>query len=175
MLSILFLHRGPKRANLGAVTTMEASNHQNLFRDSLAAYERGDLADAAEGFQQLVREGSNDPRHISYCGLLVATTEGRVHDGRILCELALREASTNAEMHVNLARLYAGVGNLAKAFQILNQAIRLDPIDPNLRYELSRLDRRSGQALGFLERKHPVNRYLGRTKATLSRWLRGSA
>jgi predicted Zn-dependent protease len=139
---------------------MGATNREQLFRQSLQAYDRGDLGEAAEGFQQLVRDGSRDPRHISYCGLLVATVEGRIHDGRVLCELAIREAPANFELHVNLARFYACIGNPAKSFQILESALQLDPGSSLLRRELSRLDRRGRRAVPFLGRKHPLNRYL---------------
>ena len=76
---------------------MNVRDRNRVFRRALGFYREGELQASAENFRLLLKEGSAEPRHISYCGLLVATAEGKVGDGRVLCELAVREASTEPE------------------------------------------------------------------------------
>lgn len=150
---------------------MEPAKREKLFRESLAAYHDGQLDDAAKGFRRLVGNGSSDPVHVSYCGLLVATAEGKVRDGRILCEHAVTEAPSNAQLHLNLARMYARTGQRSEAIATLNRAL-LNTDDPRLHKELERLNRRGSTPIRFLKRGHPLNRYLGRTRKRLSEVFR---
>lgn len=148
---------------------MNANDRDALFKNALEAYLQGELAVAADGFRRLVRSGSTEPKHISYCGLLVAIAEGEDEDGKVLCELAVKEGANDPEVYLNLARLHACTGSRARAIDTLRRGLRIDPNNPGLQLELSQLNRRSPPMVKSLERKHPLNRYLGLTRARISR------
>jgi predicted Zn-dependent protease len=149
--------------------SMDLTDRNQIFQQALKAYHDGELQASAESFRRLLSAGSTEPRHISYCGLLVATAEGRVHDGRVLCELALKEATTDPEMYINLAKVHAWNGQAARAIEILRQGLHAIPHDPGLRREIQRIDPRSSPTVFFLHRDNPVNKYLGRTRSRFSR------
>ena len=147
---------------------MNARERNHVFSKALEFYH--DAAPAsAQNLRLLLEEGSSEPRHISYCGLLVATAEGRVADGRVLCELAVREASTDPEMYINLARVYAWNGQTTRAADILRKGLQIAPRDPGLRREIERVSPRSNPTVFFLDRDNPLNKALGRTRARILR------
>jgi hypothetical protein len=148
---------------------MNARERNHVFSKALEFYHEGELQASAENLRLLLKEGSKEPRHISYCGLLVATAEGKVADGRVLCELALRESATDPEMYINLARVYAWNGQTTRAAEVLRKGLQIAPRDPGLRREIDRVSPRSAPAVFFLNRDNPVNKALGRTRARLSR------
>lgn len=155
------------------VDTMDLNEKNQVFQRALNAYYEGELEASAEALRRLLKDGSAEPRHISYCGLLVATAEGRVKDGRVLCELAVKEASTDPQMYLNLAKIHSWNGQPHRAIEVLRKGLRLIPDDPGLRREIQRMSPRSRPSVFFLRRDHPVNRYLGRTRARLSRRIVG--
>jgi predicted Zn-dependent protease len=148
---------------------MNARERNHVFSKALEFYHDGELQASAQNLRLLLKEGSNEPRHISYCGLLVATAEGRVGDGRVLCGLAVREASTDPEMYINLARVYSWNGQKTRAADILRRGLQIAPRDPGLRRELERVSPRSSPTVFFLDRDNPLNRAIGRTRARISR------
>ena len=150
---------------------MDRQEHNQIFQRALKAYHEGELQASAEELRRLLQTGSREPRHISYCGLLVATAEGKVLDGRVLCELALKEASTDPEMYINLAKVYFWNGQPHRAVEVLRKGLRFAPRDPALRREIQRVSPRARPPVFFLHRDHPLNKYLGRTRARLTRRL----
>jgi predicted Zn-dependent protease len=148
---------------------MNVAERNHVFNRALKSYHEGELQASADDLCLLLKHGSRDPRHISYCGLLVATAEGRVKDGRVLCELAVREASNDPEMYINLARIYAWNGQTGRAIDILRKGLKIAPQDAGLLREIDRLSPRARPSVFFLSRDNPLNKYLGRTRARLSK------
>jgi hypothetical protein len=144
---------------------MNMGERNQVFHRALESYYQGELQESVNDFRLLLQAGSRDPRHISYCGLLVATAEGKVADGRVLCELALREASTDPEMYINLARVYAWNGQASRAADVLRKGLQVAPQDPGLQREIEQVSPRSQPTVFFLRRENPVNKYLGRSKS----------
>ena len=141
---------------------------KRLFEQSLEALRRGEGEVASRGFRLLLKEGSRDPRHASFCGLTIATIDGKLNDGRVLCEFAVREAFYDPEMHLNLARVYEHGGRRTQAIKSLLEGLKVDPKDDVLRQEYARLDRRARPIVHSLGRDHPVNRFLGSMRARFS-------
>ena len=139
-----------------------------IFEQSLEALRRGQGEVASRGFRFLLKEGSRDPRHASYCGLTIATVDGKLNDGRVLCEFAVREAFYDPEMHLNLARVYEHGGRRTQAIKSLREGLKVDPKDFRLRREYARLDRRAKPVVHFLRRDHLVNRFLGSLRTRFS-------
>lgn len=144
---------------------MNVGECNQVFHRALKSYRQGELQASANDFRLLLREGSRDPRHISYCGLLVATAEGKVMDGRVLCELAVREASADPEMYINLARVYAWNGQTSRAADVLRKGLQVTPHDRGLQREIQQVSPRSQPPVFFLDRENPLNKYLGRSRS----------
>jgi predicted Zn-dependent protease len=148
---------------------MDLNERNQVFHRALMAYHTGQLQRSAEDFRLLLKQGSTEPRHISYCGLLVAIADGRVDDGRVLCALAIKEAGTDPETYINLAKVHAHVGQTSRAIEVLREGLKAVPHDPGLQREIRRVEPRSTPPFFFLRRDNPVNKYLGRTRSRLSR------
>jgi hypothetical protein len=148
---------------------MDLTERNLVFHRALKAYHEGKLQGSAEDFRLLLSAGSREPRHISYCGLLVAMGEGNVKDGLVLCELAVKEAATDPEMYINLAKVYDWNGQTPRAVEVLRNGLQAIPHDPGLLREIQRISPRSQPTVSFLHRDNPVNKVLGRTRSRLYR------
>jgi predicted Zn-dependent protease len=153
---------------------MDLTTRNQVFHRALKAYREGDLQTSLHALRQLLENGSHEPRHISYCGLVVAKAEGKVEDGRILCEKAVKEASDDPEMYLNLSKVYSSSGHRSLALDVLRDGLRVAPKDPALNREIESLDPRTPKPLVFLRRNNIVNKYLGRTRSRLSSRFRRS-
>ena len=140
---------------------MDLKQRDAVFRSAVGDYTGGRRNQAAAKFRRLVKDGSNDPRHLSFCGLLVATVDGRVQEGLKLCERALDLGFTDPWVHLNLARLHYLVGRRSRAVQVLRTGLHMEPDHPGLLREIQRLSPRNKPPLGFLDRDHVLNKYLG--------------
>jgi predicted Zn-dependent protease len=152
---------------------MDINQRNQLFRKALNAYRQGGLRDSASDFRRLIDDGSNDPQHLSYYGLLTALADGRIEEGRKLCEKAVKTAFYDSQMYLNLAKVHFRAGQKARAVTVLRKGMRVDPDDHALRRELARISPRATPALDFLHRGHPVNKFFGLTRARVSRLLGG--
>ena len=148
---------------------MDMNELNQVFQRALEAYHQGELQASVEDLRLLLKEGSKEPRHISYCGLLIAAAEGKVTDGRILCELAVKEEGNNPELYLNLAKVHSWNGQPQRAVEVLRKGIHKLPEESSLRREIQSVSPRSTPPVFFLHRNHPVNKYIGRARARLSR------
>jgi len=140
-----------------------------LFQQSVKAYREGRLVEAAAGFRRIRDHGTADPRHLSYCGLVMAVAEGKVKEGLELCEQAADVASYDPQMFLNLSRLHVQTGWKSRAAEVLRKGLRLHPDDSALLRELGKVNPRSAPPLTFLDRNHPLNKHLGILRAQLVR------
>lgn len=147
---------------------MHPNERDALFRKALAAYRNGNTRDAAAHLQYLLAEGTTDPRHLSYGGLLMATIQGRTREGRKLCERAAEIGFYDPQIFLNLARVYQHVGWKDDAVEALRKGLRLDPDNVGLRQMLKRLNPRRKTPIGSLGRSHFLNKYLGKIR---HRWF----
>ncbi len=117
---------------------------------------------AARALGQLVEDGSLDPLHLSYCGLLKAMTEGDAEIAIELCRRAVAAAGHHeGELYLNLARVLTASGRRREAIEALDQATSRHPRDPRLRQELRHLVPRARPMFRSLSRSHPLNKYMG--------------
>ena len=139
---------------------MDQAERDKRFRKGLGMFRRGMLSEATAVFQQLVTGGSDDPRHLSFCGLLTATVKGRRREGLQLCERAMALGGNEPEFAANLARLYELTGERTKAVVVLRRGLRETPDDPRMLEQINRLSPRQVPPLSFLSRDHFLNRHL---------------
>jgi len=140
---------------------MDPAERELVFRLGVKGYQEGLLSEAIGAFRCHVEEGSDDPRHLSYYGLLLAVAEGNVTDGLELCERAVQEAPLAAEAHRNLARLHVHTGWHSMAAEVLRSGLARIPRDRVLLQELRRVSPRRRPFFGFLGRRNVLNKYVG--------------
>lgn len=140
---------------------MDLNQRESVFKSAVADYTGGRREQAAVKLRGLIEDGSNDPRHLSLCGLLLATVNGKTQEGLRLCERAVDLGFTDPWVYLNLVRIYSSVGLRQKAVEVLRKGLRVKPGHPGLLREIRRLSPRGKPAIVFLDRDHALNRYLG--------------
>ncbi len=117
---------------------------------------------AASSLRKLVEDGSADPAHLSYCGLLMALTESRYDEAIALCRRAIQKDGRRAsELYLNLGRVLAMGRRRGEAIVALTEGLAVHPDDRRLRAELRHLVPRAKPAFRSLPRRHPLNKYAG--------------
>ena len=152
---------------------MPLQRAEQFFRRGFTTLHEERSAEAARDFLtaiQLEREhGVRRPemRYLSYYGLALALS-GRPGDEALhACETAAAREPENPDLRWNLAQVCLLAEKPARARQVAAQGLALDPGHPGLRSLLLRIDRRASPAVRFWTRDHPVNRVLGRLRASL--------
>lgn len=154
---------------------MDSEQRDRLFRKGLALSRRGALSEAALVFRSLVDDGTDDPLHLSYCGLLTAIVHGRKAEGLRLCERALQFGSYEPEVIMNAARLYEALGCPLKAVEALRRGLRQKPGHKGMLQQIDKLSPRRQPPLSFVERNHPLNKQLAIGLARLTSSMGGQA
>ncbi len=156
-----------RKENTSALSTPEPSA-SFAFRQARLALRVGRLQEAARGFAELVERGSTDPLHLSYHGLLLAQHDKRGKEGQALCLRAFLLAPDNAEIRMNLARIYVLRGAKDKAVTLLRAGMRDPGSTRGVRAELNRLSPRRTPPLRWWSRDHVLNKLAGKLVA---RWF----
>jgi predicted Zn-dependent protease len=151
---------------------MDAIESEILFEQAVSDYRRGSFGASARALAQLVENGSRDPAHLSYCGLLLALT-GTRERGIALCEEAvIRNGRRASLLYRNLARALDVAGRKRDAIEALNRGLLIHPEERQLLRELQRLVPRSQPLFPALGRRHVLNRYAGKARSLSGRmWL----
>ena len=153
--------------------TLTNEQMQGGFRQAMAWYKGGRVHDAASQLRELVYSGSTDPRHLTFCGLLMATVEGRMKEGLALCHQALQLGFSDADVYLNLARLYSLSGQRKRAVTVLRKGMgAVTPRHPGIMSELDRLSPRSAP-LSTLHRDNVLNKNLGKLRAWVQQKVSG--
>jgi len=159
-----------------AQTVTATLTHKQMefgFRQAMASLKGGEIHEAASQLRDLVYSGSTDPRHLTFCGLLMATLEGRMKEGLALCEQALQLGFSDPDVYLNLARLYSLSGQPQRAVITLRKGMRaIRPQHPIIMRELDRLSPRSAP-LSTLHRDNVLNKNLGKLCAWVQQKMSG--
>jgi len=141
---------------------MHANDRELLFQSAMEDYRSRLFTFAASSLKNLVQDGSSDPAHLSYCGLLMAMTEGRFDAAIALCRRAIeKDGRWSSDLYLNLGRVLAMSRRRGEAVVALTQGLALHPDDRRLRNELRHLVPRSKPVFRSLSRRHPLNKYVG--------------
>lgn len=103
----------------------------------------------------------NNPYYMSYLGVVLARSERKWGEAERLCDSAVRMKRNQAQLYLNLAEVYATAGRRDEAIEALQAGLKFARRDVRLTIAMSKLTERRPPVLGFLSRKHPVNRQLG--------------
>ena len=152
---------------------MDANESEILFEQAVSDYRRGLFVAAEEVLSRLLENGSRDPAHLSYCGLLCALN-GKRELGVALCEDAVARNGRRASLlYLNLARALDVSGRKREAIETLNRGLLVHPEEPALRKELQHLVPRSQPLFPSLGRRHALNRYAGIARSVSGRmWVK---
>jgi tetratricopeptide (TPR) repeat protein len=152
---------------------MHILSAENSFRRGLAALFEGDAAAASDLFQSAIlieiQHGVKGPqmRYLSYYGLSRAQAFGATPQAIQACETAARRDFFNPDLLLNLGRVYLLAGKTTKALAAFHRGLELAPRHKGLLAEYKRIDRREPPPLSLVSRSHPLNKMLGKLRASL--------
>ncbi|MEJ2697469.1 MAG: hypothetical protein P8013_12580 [Candidatus Sulfobium sp.] len=136
----------------------------------------GDRAAALKVARIALERFPSDPFFLSYCGYLVAVVEKKPKEGTMMCENAInilkRSRSTDSVFfmplfYLHLGRAYLKGDRKKAALKALQQGLKYDRRDGDLLSEIKAFGIRKRPVVPFLERGHPVNKYLGKIRHRL--------
>lgn len=141
---------------------MDASfSAEEHFCRGKAALACEDHAAALEHFRTAHRLDPTSPRYRSFHGLCLGLAERRFGEALELCRSAAKEEFFNPALYHNLARVHLGFGFKTEGVRYLRRGLMIDPANEEIGEELRRLGVRRHPVLGFLRRRHLLNRWLG--------------
>ncbi len=106
----------------------------------------------------------NNPYFLSYYGLALALAERKWADAERLCESALPLRRNQAQLYLNLAEVCLLAGKKRDAVETLEVGLQHAARDVRLQRKIQSLGVRNNSVLGFLDRRHPLNRTLGKVR-----------
>ena len=139
-------------------TSFTADEH---FRRGQTALECDQYEVALEHFRAAQRVDPNSPRFRSYYGLCLGIAKRRFDQALELCRSAAKEEFFNPELYRNLAQVHLAFGFKAEGIRYLRRGLMIDPANQEILNDLRILGVRRRPALGFLPRRHLLNRWLG--------------
>jgi tetratricopeptide (TPR) repeat protein len=141
-----------------------ADEHFQKGQEWLAAQQPGA---ALEHFRAAYSLQRDNARYRSHYGLCVGLVERRFNKALELCGTAVKEEFFNPDLYLNLARVHLAFGFKAEGLRYLRRALMIDPGSAAAQDALRRLGQRRRPVLGFLPRRHLINRMLGRARQRL--------
>ena len=138
-----------------------------LFKQGLDALAVGKAVEASQLFERALtvarRVGakSQEARYVSWHAFSKAKAYGATPETVRLCEEAAGD-TPDAELLLNLVRIYLLAGLRTRALAALERGLRRDPHNRRLADLLARIDRRAKPPIRFLDRGHSINRLLTR-------------
>ncbi len=100
----------------------------------------------------------------SYLGYGIARFDRRYREGLRLCRHAVKKEFFHPENYLNLARTHLLTGDRRGAMRAIEEGLRIDPENQDLREYHAELGVRRTPVLAFLARDHVLNRLLGKIR-----------
>lgn len=154
---------------------------ENSFRRGLMSLVDGRFDKAVTSFKAAMeiekRHAVPRPqwRYLSYYGLSLARSQRPTREAMGACERAARSDPWDPDLQLNLGRVFALAGKRTRALAAFERGLQIAPRHRALKAELRALDRRSTPPLSFLKRDHPLNKMLGKMRASIVRSTVGRA
>jgi len=141
---------------------------RELFERGRSMVEGGNAAEAVSLLRTAYAAEGHDAKVRSWYGLCVGLAEHDFEQAVALCQSAAKQEFFNPDLYLNLARLYLGFGFKAEGVRYLRRGLMIDPAHAAILQALRDLGDRSPPVLGFLPRRHPINRWLGAVRHAVS-------
>jgi tetratricopeptide (TPR) repeat protein len=132
------------------------------FAQGLDLLKRNRLGESANAFRLAFKKDPENPRYLSYYGLIVALAEDNLQDGINFCRAAIHRASFEPDFFVNLSKVYIKAGQRKKALETLVEGLNFDKSETRIMVEMKRIGVRRKPILRFLPRNHVLNKALGK-------------
>ena len=142
-----------------------------VFSEGLALFEVGNLEQALTRFDRALKLNPDHAQAGSYLGVCIASQERRFEHALALCSEAAKQEFFNPDLYLNLARIHLQFGFRSEGRRYLLRGRMIDPANLRIRTALSELGARGEPVLGFLPRRHILNRWLGSARHAFS-WSR---
>jgi len=132
---------------------------------------KGKLREAFELLQEAVTHFPNEPVLLSYYGYLLATVDRKYRKGIATCQKAIEKLQVQAKCdedmayslcYYNLGKAYRSAGKRKESLDAYNKGLSYDPSNGDIQKELRSMGvRKRKPPIPFLDRSHPLNKYLG--------------
>ncbi len=136
----------------------------NEFLQGLRRLRDNDHDQALAHIHRAVELESHNPFFLSYLGVLQARTPHRWSEAHRHCETALQMRRNEPQFYLNLAEVNLAAGRRDDAAETLIRGLKNLPKNARLLLALEKLGARRSPVLSFLERKHFLNRGLGKMR-----------
>lgn len=134
------------------------------FKQGLEALRNGYTNSALFHLQRAVECDGNNPFYLSYYGVALARVERNWQRAEASCLAALRFLRSDPHLYLNLAEVYRRAGALDDLLWTLYKGLQFTKWDSRLVRALEELGIRRPPVLTFLNRKHFINRQLGKLR-----------
>src|SRR5437660_11338475 len=94
----------------------------------------------------------NNPYYMSYLGVVLARSVHKWGEAEKLCDGAVRLKRNQAQLHLNLAAVYATAGRRDEAVEALQAGLRVGRRDSRVNIAMNKLTRRRQAMLSCLKR-----------------------
>jgi len=141
------------------------------FKEGMTQYQAGYYARAFAKFQRAVELDKTNATYLSYLSLLVALAQKNYEAAEQLGHTALRMTRNDPQLYLNLAEVYLKAGDKEDAVEALQVGLTYTKQDVRLKRALRKLGVRRSPVISFLERKHFLNRYLGKARHKILKML----
>jgi Flp pilus assembly protein TadD len=157
---------GTQLADPHRATTSES---RTLYILALEKIKRSNHKEALVHLAEALRIAPTNPFYRSYFGYCLALVQRDFDRAVHFCQQASDSRPFDADLHVNLGRVYRLKGDRAAAYQAFTQAWHLSKGHAAAAAELARMGVRRPPVVTILSRGHWLNRWLGRVRAKLER------
>lgn len=136
-----------------------------IIRKGISAVESEDYLLGLTILSEAYRSGQvGSPEGLSYYGLCLALVEKRYKNAIEFCKKAIELQFYNPFHYANLCRVYMAAGSRRKAFEVLQEGLRVMPEEQSLLSLREQLGHRAQPPLPFLSRNNPLNQAIGRAR-----------
>jgi tetratricopeptide (TPR) repeat protein len=141
---------------------------EEMLRTGISAVRKGEYLTGFNALSELYRDGfvPGSIEGLSYYGLTLAMLKKKYREAVELCNKAIKQQFLDPYHYVNLARVYVAMENRKKAVQTLEVAIGQMPRNKVIMTYWKSIGVRSRPPIPFLSRDNPLNKMLGRARAT---------
>ena len=147
---------------------MSNPNALREFKEGLDLLRNHCPGEALVRFRRAADLDTTNPFYLSYLGLALARTRGKILDAEKLCRDAVRRQCNKAELYLNLAEVYGRSGQREDAIETLLAGLRFTRQDARLAEALNKLGRRRPPVVFFLNRENFINVGLGKIRHHLT-------
>ncbi|MEW6115575.1 MAG: tetratricopeptide repeat protein [Nitrospirota bacterium] len=138
---------------------MQNPKAEALFTKGLHELHQGHTLAALANFERALQIEGN-PLCTSYLAYCVAKERGQIKKAISLCEEVIERDPHNPVHYYNLGKIYLHADNKEYAVVVFREGLKYGK-DENIINELVKLHTRKPPVIPFLDRSHPLNKYLG--------------